>query len=432
MEANNELQSNGNNDIHDHYQAHHYGDDPIVDIDHVDLSVINHQHPYGLLFDTFVPVSSLICACVVLRYTLLQSRHVQAQNLLNFVGLLCLSFWFISVVISVLSSSDDDSLLFTSRTEWHQSRDLVGMLAVVGIPITLIGSIVFVYYQSPSLQDALVWKHHIPVWILVLLHIYRIDALISIWGPDNRTKGDNPSTYVIPNLLAIQTLTLEGIIGLTAIPVSIILYYRRPNQTPQCLLRQRQFQAHYYDKQNKRRNTKRRQRPKSGDDDDELQDHQNSLFRKLQLFSSNRRRERADQRGLQKRGSRPQHLGSWITSMIPLSAHDLVWFWNSIGLYDIVSCYTLLILNYLQIGPESITTPHLSMIGYHPLPLLVLFQAPLAILIHLYLLLTPSTWFLLVQDLENGDSSQFGFGGGNTAGANSRDRDSLLPLTHNS
>ena len=90
------------------------------------------------------------------------------------------------------------------------------------------------------------------------------------------------------------------------------------------------------------------------------------------------------------------------------------------------------------------------MIGYHPFPLIVLFQAPLAIIIHLYLLVTPSTWFLLVQDdieflqQEQEQQQQRGSGqdGGNDVGTTTwmglpslssssrtktRSRDSLLP-----
>lgn len=65
---------------------------------------------------------------------------------------------------------------------------------------------------------------------------------------------------------------------------------------------------------------------------------------------------------------------------------DFVWFWNSLGLYDLVSGYVVLILNYLQLGGSMITQPPLTMVGSHPIPLILLFQAPLAIVIHLMLL----------------------------------------------
>lgn len=65
---------------------------------------------------------------------------------------------------------------------------------------------------------------------------------------------------------------------------------------------------------------------------------------------------------------------------------DFVWFWNSLGLYDLASAYFVLVLNYFQIGGSFLTEPSMAIVGVHPIPLIVLFQAPLAIAIHLYLL----------------------------------------------
>lgn len=65
---------------------------------------------------------------------------------------------------------------------------------------------------------------------------------------------------------------------------------------------------------------------------------------------------------------------------------EAFWFWNSLGLYDLLSAYIVFLFNYFQIGGSYITTPALSLLGFHPLPLIVLFQAPLAIAIHVYLL----------------------------------------------
>mmetsp|Transcript_7565 Transcript_7565/g.13307 ORF Transcript_7565/g.13307 Transcript_7565/m.13307 type:complete len:280 (+) Transcript_7565:2-841(+) len=61
---------------------------------------------------------------------------------------------------------------------------------------------------------------------------------------------------------------------------------------------------------------------------------------------------------------------------------DVLWFWNSLGLYDLCSAYLLLVLNYASVGGSLITEPPFSVLGFHPFPLLILFQVPLAVAIH--------------------------------------------------
>ena len=70
-----------------------------------------------------------------------------------------------------------------------------------------------------------------------------------------------------------------------------------------------------------------------------------------------------------------------------------VWLWNSLGLYDLVSAYALVAMNFAQVGGGTttgsatfITDPPLAVVGFHPIPLIVLFQAPLAIGTHLIML----------------------------------------------
>ena len=65
---------------------------------------------------------------------------------------------------------------------------------------------------------------------------------------------------------------------------------------------------------------------------------------------------------------------------------DIFGLWNSIGLYDLFSAYVVLILNFLKLGGKHVTEPPLAFAGVHPLPLLILFQAPLGILTHIFLL----------------------------------------------
>jgi hypothetical protein len=61
---------------------------------------------------------------------------------------------------------------------------------------------------------------------------------------------------------------------------------------------------------------------------------------------------------------------------------EILWLWNSLGLYDLCSAYLIFFLNWARVGGDWITQPPLSRLGYHPFPLLILFQVPLAISIH--------------------------------------------------
>lgn len=65
---------------------------------------------------------------------------------------------------------------------------------------------------------------------------------------------------------------------------------------------------------------------------------------------------------------------------------DFVWFWNSLGLYDLASAYVILVMNFVRVGGSFVTDPPLTVVGFHPVPLIVLFQAPLAIGTHVFML----------------------------------------------
>jgi len=65
--------------------------------------------------------------------------------------------------------------------------------------------------------------------------------------------------------------------------------------------------------------------------------------------------------------------------------YSLFRFWNWMGMYDLVSIYSLFFLNFFGVGPSIMTDPPLPTIGKHPYTLIVLFQAPLAIILHLFL-----------------------------------------------
>ena len=72
---------------------------------------------------------------------------------------------------------------------------------------------------------------------------------------------------------------------------------------------------------------------------------------------------------------------------LPPFLRDVLWFWNSLGLYDVSSAYLVLILNVCGLGGSHITQPPLlPSLGKHPFPLLLLFQVPVAVALHILIL----------------------------------------------
>jgi hypothetical protein len=227
------------------------------------------------LFDTLVPIASIITVTVVVGYTLPKQEYL---------GLFFLIWWTLSVVISLNNG------LFSSSTKWSPN-DHWGMLVLAGLPLCMI-SILYIWFRSrPAIRVFCCKK--VPLWSLIALHIYRLDGLSIIFP---FWKGE------IPKYLGFQTILLDVWMGATAIPFLWITYSQGADAVA-------------------------------------------SGWRK-----------------------------------------DALWFWNSLGLYDLASAYVIFILNYCQVGGHFVTSPALSTLGFHPLPLIVLFQAPLAIAVHIFLL----------------------------------------------
>jgi hypothetical protein len=309
---------------------------------------------YNLLFDTFVPISSIITISIVVGYTL--PRH-------QFFGLCFLLCWTIAVIISLAGAPADTDTkgggggggLF--NTGGNDTKDRIwGIVVLVGIPLLML-LILLVWWKkqeedeqessSSSLRNRNRNRNrkqqrrfhitikpirnftlkYVPLWSMVAIHIYRLDGL-SVVIPFWYNKR-------VPKFIGYQTIILDVIIGLTAIPFTYILY--------------------------------------------------SSTKSKSKLFRS--KRSIIIQQ-------RPSYYGP--------SIKDVFLLWNSIGLYDLCSGYIFLIMNILNIGGPTltyITEPSLlPQLGKHPFPLLLLFQVPLAISIHI-LLLTNLDEIIKVQSL---------------------------------
>mmetsp|Transcript_28357 Transcript_28357/g.28715 ORF Transcript_28357/g.28715 Transcript_28357/m.28715 type:complete len:343 (-) Transcript_28357:1394-2422(-) len=308
----------------------------------------------SLLFDTFVPISSIITITIVVGYTLPRNECF---------GLFWLLSWTIAVIISLKgspSSSDDTSNNNSNNNNNNNNKHVTreeeeggnglfntgndtndqiwGIIILVGIPLSML-LILFVWWkkQEVSLSSSSrrrkqqrqyrFWFCHdinpirnfvlkyVPLWSMVAIHIYRLDGLsivIPFWKHES-----------VPIFIGYQTIVLDILMGITAIPFAYVLY------------------------RGKRKTYEKKKSTISG----------GGTTGSASIFIKQ----------------------SWIK--------DLFWLWNSIGLYDLCSAYMVLILNIFGIGGPNITEPPLlQQLGRHPFPLLILFQVPLAISIHILLL----------------------------------------------
>lgn len=277
----------------------------------------------GLLFDTFVPMSSILTIFIMIAFILPQNESF---------GLFCLLWWVLAAYVSLISANDDDDNtylgdngdtgLFPSSSIYDR---ISGVGIIVGIPFLML-LILWKWWKMegswpkhkgrylrstrgirlPTVDpiQGFVFKH-IPLWSMVAIHIYRLDGLsilIPFWNGE------------VPNFVGYQTILLDVIMGITAIPLTYLLYVPR--------------------------------KPKA------------------------------------------KGRGSCTKQKAPPSfLRDVLWFWNSLGLYDLCSAYLVLILNVFGLGGSHIAQPPLlPSLGRHPFPLLLLFQVPVAVAVHILIL----------------------------------------------
>jgi hypothetical protein len=249
------------------------------------------------LLETFIPLSSIATVSVVVGFVL--PRHQP-------LGLYLLAWWWIAVLISLAASATTTNgsidkgeesasgFLFVSPSKWSQG-DGRGMFLLVGSSAMTLGILISWFQSNQGMRGFILSK--IPQWSLIALNIYRLDGL-SIIMPFY--KG------YVPKFIGFQTIVLDVWMGVTALPLVLMLHPIWQGQTRRWLTRQK--------------------------------------------------------------------------------LKEVLWFWNSLGLYDLCSAYVIFLLNWAGVGGDWITHPPLSQLGFHPFPLLILFQVPLAISIHLIFL----------------------------------------------
>jgi hypothetical protein len=239
------------------------------------------------LFDTLVPLSSIVTAAAVVGFTLPRREHF---------GLFLLLWWAAAVFLSLnhgvfFFGSPSESL----SSSWSRG-DAGGVALMLGLPPCVLLALYVWFRRSPSLRRFLL--REVPLWGLLGLHMYRLDGL-SVVAPLGR--GD------VPPFVGYQTVLLDVVVGAVAVPMTVLCYRHRRN------------------------------------------------------------------------------LGRLLVRRNP-PARQILWFWNSLGLYDLCSAHVVLVMNYCHWGSPFITDPPLTFLGVHPFPLLILFQVPLAIASHALLL----------------------------------------------
>jgi len=290
----------------------------------------NENSNFGLLFDTFVPLSSIVTIFIVVGFTL--PRH-------EYFGLFWLVWWVIAVYVSLLSVDDDESNNADNRGGLFPSSSMYnrvsGVIVLIGLPLFML-FLLWMWWklQGSSTKHQNRWGRsrmirlpkfdpikefvlkHVPLWSMVAIHIYRLDGLsvlVPFWNGE------------VPTFVGYQTILLDVIMGITAIPLTYVLYVPRKSRA---------------------------------------------------------------------RG------GGIKMKLSPTFLRDALWFWNSLGLYDLSSAYVVFVLNVCGCGGSHITRPPLlPKLGRHPFPLLLLFQVPLAIAVHV-LMLTHSEELMKYREIK--------------------------------
>ena len=134
------------------------------------------------LFDTLVPIASILTISVSVGYTLPKEDSF---------GIFLLLWWVLSVYLSLRND------IFLKVGEWS-SHDGQGMLILIGIPAIALAKLYNWFQSSPRLR--IFFYRDVPLWSLFALHIYRLDGLsiiLPFW------KGD------IPKYLGMQILQMS-------------------------------------------------------------------------------------------------------------------------------------------------------------------------------------------------------------------------------
>jgi hypothetical protein len=222
----------------------------------------------GPFADAIPVIATTICVV-----TVYDSKH-RGNSILAFA----LAVWF---ALAVVLAKQDAFLI--SPTTWSGPEDFAGFVTFASLPIVPLLNFSILYRAIPQLQDY--FLEEVPAWGMIGLQLYRVAGGCFLYVYLNGS---------MPNYVALQTGVLDLFIGLTAIPLAILV---------------------------------------------------------------------------KRRGLR--------------NVSALVLVWNAIGLFDLVSTFAFFFASYFGFYE---TEPALSIFGFYPFSLIVLFQMPLAMGIHILFL----------------------------------------------
>ena len=154
------------------------------------------------LFDTLVPVSSIVTVSVLVGCTLPHS-HTHG------FGLFILIWWTAAVAISLNDC-------FVQNTTKSDDSTVFGVMILLGMPVFIL-TVLYAWFTRSFTVRKFIMKD-VPVWALVALHVYRLDGLSLITPFFNRT---------VPKFVGFQTIVLDVLIGATSVPLAWVLYHRR-------------------------------------------------------------------------------------------------------------------------------------------------------------------------------------------------------------
>jgi len=353
------------------------------------------------LFDTLVPIASIVSIALIVGYTLLREERL---------GLFLLIWWAISVLLSLqndffqdperwaagahTSSSTTTASIASASMQLNQQQqqlratetisdgnDAIGMLMLLGVPIVFSTVLLIWFFRSQRLQRF--FLHSVPLHAYIALNMYRLDGLSLI-----RPFSDGR----IPKFLGYQMLVLDAVfVGAMSVPLALVVAghhqrsfdgVRHHGYASSSPYSYSYLGSTLHAKNGRRRNQTNISMGTSTDGGTDASSKGQQTFGVLKYpFAAvwNRARQLLD--------TLMQMLVDRISAE---TVTDMLWWWNSLGYYNLVSAYLLLCGNFLRIEgtPGMILDPALSRVGFHPLPLLVLFHAPLAIATHVLLLST--------------------------------------------
>jgi hypothetical protein len=121
-----------------------------------------------------------------------------------------LAIWF---AVAVVVAKQDAFL--TSPTTWSGPEDFAGFITFASLPVIPLFNFAILYQAIPQFQDYVLGK--VPAWGMIALQLYRVAGGCYLYMHLNGS---------MPNYVALQTGVLDLFIGLTAIPLAVLVKTR--------------------------------------------------------------------------------------------------------------------------------------------------------------------------------------------------------------